>query len=292
MSTAPMDLSDDEQDIVDNAALAMESFERHNAPGNKQCQCHPCRSFDPNKSVVIADFAQKLSDARAALRTVGDALSSNPQLFSDSARVAIALEHTRRALGTPAPVAVPAARLRPCGQLACAGVDDDANHQCGGPKEACGAAGCQECGAPDPVAAAYAECARIAQLVADTADAAEVGWGALKVKSDIEATALRAGVKPGALDLALLAKFATGEGGARTGALMRAGYIRVEVTEAGRAALGITPVDDTSRCAVCAWPLAANAKKGCVRGNCSYRPRPDRLYAPARAERETKRGGG
>ncbi len=37
--------------------------------------------------------------------------------------------------------------------------------------------------------------------------------------------------------LYLLRKLASGKGGRRTGALMRAGYIRVEVTEAGLAAL-------------------------------------------------------
>ena len=29
---------------------------------------------------------------------------------------------------------------------------------------------------------------------------------------------------------------------------------------------------DEYRCAICSWPLAATAKAGCVRGNCSYRP--------------------
>ena len=44
--------------------------------------------------------------------------------------------------------------------------------------------------------------------------------------------------------------------------------------------------DIESRCAVCGWPLAEFPEKGCTRGNCSYRPRPTNLYAPARAERE------
>lgn len=47
-----------------------------------------------------------------------------------------------------------------------------------------------------------------------------------------------------------------------------------------------SPFDDDSRCAVCAWPLAESAKEGCVRGNCSERPRPERLYSPTRAALE------
>jgi hypothetical protein len=48
-----------------------------------------------------------------------------------------------------------------------------------------------------------------------------------------------AGASPAgpALDLELLAKFASGIGGRRSGALMRAGLVRIEVTEAGRRAL-------------------------------------------------------
>lgn len=34
----------------------------------------------------------------------------------------------------------------PCGSLACSGPEDGANHQCGGPREACGTPGCGECG--------------------------------------------------------------------------------------------------------------------------------------------------
>lgn len=45
-------------------------------------------------------------------------------------------------------------------------------------------------------------------------------------------------------------------------------------------------VDEEFRCAVCGWPLAESVERGCVRGNCSHRPRPDRLYAPERAEKE------
>lgn len=43
------------------------------------------------------------------------------------------------------------------------------------------------------------------------------------------------------------------------------------------------PETDPSRCAVCAWPLVDSAENGCVRGNCSQRPKPERLYDPARA---------
>lgn len=47
-----------------------------------------------------------------------------------------------------------------------------------------------------------------------------------------------------------------------------------------------TTIDDESRCAVCGWTLADSIEKGCVRGNCSMRPPPERLYAPERAEQE------
>ena len=47
-------------------------------------------------------------------------------------------------------------------------------------------------------------------------------------------------------------------------------------------------VDDASRCAVCGWPLAETAEEGCIRGCCSYRPRPSSLYAPERAKREAE----
>lgn len=60
------------------------------------------------------------------------------------------------------------------------------------------------------------------------------------------------------------------------------------------AALGLDLDEETSRlradiddrCAVCGWTLATSAEAGCVRGNCSMRPRPERLYAPERAVRE------
>ena len=49
-------------------------------------------------------------------------------------------------------------------------------------------------------------------------------------------------------------------------------------------------VDDESRCAVCGWPLALPPSTAgtCLRGNCSMRPRPERLYAPERAAKESK----
>ena len=46
------------------------------------------------------------------------------------------------------------------------------------------------------------------------------------------------------------------------------------------------PTKDDSRCAVCGWPLAESADKGCVRGNCSLRPIPDNWYDEERARRE------
>ena len=41
-----------------------------------------------------------------------------------------------------------------------------------------------------------------------------------------------------------------------------------------------------NRCAVCGWPLAESADKGCIRGNCSQRPTPDAPFDQARFERE------
>lgn len=43
---------------------------------------------------------------------------------------------------------------------------------------------------------------------------------------------------------------------------------------------------EPGRCAACGWPYAADASTGCVRGNCSQRPYPDRLYDPGRHQRE------
>jgi hypothetical protein len=39
-------------------------------------------------------------------------------------------------------------------------------------------------------------------------------------------------------------------------------------------------------CAVCSGPLAASTREGCVRGNCSMRPLPNRFFDMTRAERE------
>lgn len=44
--------------------------------------------------------------------------------------------------------------------------------------------------------------------------------------------------------------------------------------------------DDPSRCAVCGWPLEESPHAGCVRGNCSQRPLPNRAYAPERGRKE------
>lgn len=49
---------------------------------------------------------------------------------------------------------------------------------------------------------------------------------------------------------------------------------------------GWDELKDESRCAVCAWPLAESAEKGCVRGNCSQRPFPEVFYDLDRANRE------
>jgi hypothetical protein len=43
---------------------------------------------------------------------------------------------------------------------------------------------------------------------------------------------------------------------------------------------------DPNRCAACGWPLKENVADGCVRGNCSQRPHPVRLYDPERFELE------
>ncbi len=46
------------------------------------------------------------------------------------------------------------------------------------------------------------------------------------------------------------------------------------------------PQRDLNRCAVCGWTLQPDRACGCVRGNCSQRPLPDRFYDPARAKEE------
>ena len=43
---------------------------------------------------------------------------------------------------------------------------------------------------------------------------------------------------------------------------------------------------DINRCAICGWPLSDSVDNGCVRGNCSMRPFPDRYYDAARAKQE------
>ena len=39
-------------------------------------------------------------------------------------------------------------------------------------------------------------------------------------------------------------------------------------------------------CAVCGWPLVDDPERGCVRGNCSMRPMPERFYDKPRADAE------
>lgn len=49
----------------------------------------------------------------------------------------------------------------------------------------------------------------------------------------------------------------------------------------------ITNQREETRCAVCGWPLAESAEKGCVRGNCSMRPIDwTNIYDVDRANRE------
>lgn len=43
---------------------------------------------------------------------------------------------------------------------------------------------------------------------------------------------------------------------------------------------------ENDRCAICGWPLADTQEKGCLRGDCSHRPRPDIIYDPYRARLE------
>jgi hypothetical protein len=47
------------------------------------------------------------------------------------------------------------------------------------------------------------------------------------------------------------------------------------------------PSDET-RCAVCGWPLGDEPAQ-CRRGDCSFRPRPERLFDAARAAAEARR---
>lgn len=65
----------------------------------------------------------------------------------------------------------------------------------------------------------------------------------------------------------------------------------VEIKPPARVSVGCEgPSDDESRCAVCGWGLCDSVEKGCARGNCSMRPRPERLYSPKRAAREATEG--
>ena len=43
---------------------------------------------------------------------------------------------------------------------------------------------------------------------------------------------------------------------------------------------------ELDRCAICAWPLAVDIEKGCIRGNCSQRPFPNKFYDYDRACKE------
>jgi hypothetical protein len=65
------------------------------------------------------------------------------------------------------------------------------------------------------------------------------------------------------------------------------GLARSEPCEHWLSTSAESPSLDVMRCAVCGWPLAQLAKLGCVRGNCSLRPRPVVLYDPARAAAES-----
>lgn len=66
--------------------------------------------------------------------------------------------------------------------------------------------------------------------------------------------------------------------------------IFVEAVERASAALSPRPSSaaalEAHRCAVCGWELAETPRRGCVRGNCSLRPLPERYYDPERARRE------
>jgi len=43
---------------------------------------------------------------------------------------------------------------------------------------------------------------------------------------------------------------------------------------------------DNNRCAICGWPLAESASRGCVRGDCLMRPIARLFYDPARVKEE------
>jgi len=48
----------------------------------------------------------------------------------------------------------------------------------------------------------------------------------------------------------------------------------------------LNPRVENDRCAICGWPLADSQEKGCLRGDCSHRPRPDIIYDSYRARLE------
>jgi hypothetical protein len=50
----------------------------------------------------------------------------------------------------------------------------------------------------------------------------------------------------------------------------------------------VTQQSDETRCAVCGWPLGDEPAQ-CRRGDCSFRPRPERLFDAARAAAEARR---
>lgn len=72
-------------------------------------------------------------------------------------------------------------------------------------------------------------------------------------------------------------------------ALKDAPHVVRVLQEAMRVEAEKTIVRDPNRCAVCGWTLAATMRDGCVRGNCSMRPRPVELYDAKRAEEEAGR---
>lgn len=112
--TAPMDLSDDD-------AAAVEFFERNAVSTTKG-------GMEINVSATVLQMAQRLSDARAALREIRD-------LYVDDMGRKLPTEFATivdRALATPAPVAVPVcAKCKgsgkydaQCAQFQCSGFHD------------------------------------------------------------------------------------------------------------------------------------------------------------------------
>lgn len=98
--------------------------------------------------------------------------------------------------------------------------------------------GCSWCDTWDiPTKEALREHAAVCPAHPGNRRAMEAEKAYFKLKCDVARQAMEDAPGGRPLDFALLAKFASGVGGGRTGPLMRAGYIRVEVTEAGLAAL-------------------------------------------------------